>query len=38
LQTAEFEEVSPIQQQWRTIQVAKQPAAQLREQVSAEAV
>ena len=39
--TPELEEVSPIQQQWRTIQVAKQPVQQvqqIREQRSAEAV
>ncbi len=32
--TPELEEVSPIQQQWRTIQVAKQPVKQVRESVS----
>lgn len=35
---SEIEEVSPIQQQWRTIHVAKQPVPQMREQLSAEAL
>ena len=29
--TPELEEVSPIQQQWRTIHIAKQPAKKVRE-------
>lgn len=37
--TPDLEEVSPIQQQWRTIHIAKQPSTQVaREQVSATAV
>lgn len=31
----ELEEISPIQQQWRTIHIAKQPISQVRDQVSA---
>ena len=33
----ELEEVSPIQQQWRTIQIAKQPVKKVREQITAKA-
>lgn len=33
--SSEMEEVSPIQQQWRTIHIAKQPASTLREKVTA---
>lgn len=36
--TPEMEEVSPIQQQWRTIHISKQPAKQVREQMTAGAV
>jgi hypothetical protein len=36
--TPELEEVSPIQQQWRTIHIAKQPARQARENASADVV
>lgn len=36
--TPELEEVSPIQQQWRTIHIARQPATQVREQITAKAV
>jgi hypothetical protein len=32
---SELEEVSAIQQQWRTIHIAKQPAQQMRDKVSA---
>lgn len=35
--TPELEEVSPIQQQWRTIHVAKQPSAKVREHITAKA-
>jgi hypothetical protein len=34
--TPELEEVSPIQQQWRTIHIAKQPAKQQRDKASAD--
>ena len=36
--TPELEEVSPIQQQWRTIHIAKQPVKKVREQITAKAV
>lgn len=36
--TPDLEEVSPIQQQWRTIQIAKQPVKKVREQLTAKAV
>jgi hypothetical protein len=35
--TPELEEVSPIQQQWRTIHIAKQPAKKVREHITAKA-
>ena len=35
--TPEFEEVSPIQQQWRTIHIAKQPGKKVREHITAKA-
>ena len=35
--TPELEEVSPIQQQWRTIQIAKRPAKKVREHITAKA-
>lgn len=35
--TPDLEEISPIQQQWRTIHIAKQPA-QTRESITAKAV
>ena len=35
--TPEIEEISPIQQQWRTIQVAKQPLKKVREHITAKA-
>ena len=35
--TPELEEVSPIQQQWRTIQIAKQPVKKVREHITAKA-
>lgn len=35
--TPDLEEVSPIQQQWRTIHIAKQPNNVVRDQVSANA-
>jgi hypothetical protein len=35
--TPELEEVSPIQQQWRTIHIAKQPAKKVREHLTAKA-
>ncbi|HUQ65831.1 MAG TPA: hypothetical protein VM101_06740 [Flavitalea sp.] len=31
----ELEEISPIQQQWRTIHIAKQPVKKIREQITA---
>jgi hypothetical protein len=34
--TPELEEVSPIQQQWRTIHIAKQPAKQQRDKTAAD--
>jgi hypothetical protein len=36
--TPDLEEVSPIQQQWRTIHIAKQPGKQAIEHVAAKAV
>lgn len=36
--TPDLDEVSPIQQQWRTIHIAKQPVKQVREQIAAKAV
>jgi hypothetical protein len=33
----ELEEISPIQQQWRTIQIAKQPVKKVREHITAKA-
>jgi hypothetical protein len=33
----EFEEISPIQQQWRTIHIAKQPVKKVREHITAKA-
>jgi hypothetical protein len=36
--TPELDEVSPIQQQWRTIHIAKQPVKKVREQITAKAV
>lgn len=36
--TPELEEVSPIQQQWRTIHIAKQPVKQVRDQVTMDSV
>lgn len=36
--TPELDEIPPIQQQWRTIQIAKQPVKKAREQVTAKAV
>ena len=35
--TPEIEEVSPIQQQWRTIHIAKQPVKKVREHLTAKA-
>ena len=35
--TPELEEVSPIQQQWRTIHIAKQPVKKVREHITAKA-
>lgn len=35
--TPELEEISPIQQQWRTIHIAKQPVKKVREQITAKA-
>lgn len=35
--TPELEEVSPIQQQWRTIHIAKQPVKNVREHITAKA-
>lgn len=36
--TPDLDEVSPIQQQWRTIHIAKRPVVQVREQVQAEKI
>ena len=33
----ELEEISPIQQQWRTIHISKQPSTKVREQITAKA-
>ena len=33
----ELEEISPIQQQWRTIHISKQPVKKVREQITAQA-
>ena len=35
--TPELEEISPIQQQWRTIHIAKEPVKKVREQITAQA-
>ena len=35
--TPELEEISPIQQQWRTIHIAKQPVKKVREHITAKA-
>lgn len=35
--TPELDEISPIQQQWRTIHIAKQPAKKVREHLTAKA-
>jgi hypothetical protein len=34
--TPELEEISPIQQQWRTIHIAKEPVKKVREQIPAQ--
>lgn len=35
--SSELEEISPIQQQWRTIHIAKQPVKKVREHITAKA-